>query len=323
MATELQLRNSFLRAIRDITDGVKFNQLRDAIRNGNYEDALRAVDFDDAAFDAFRGQLLETYAQGGISAITGQRFPVPVRWNSATANTENYARNVVGADITRIADDARAAIRWTIGDGIALGRSRDRIALDIAGRIGPSGRREGGMIGLNMMQTRWVSNMRTYLDMGNLNGYLGLTKRDKRFDKLVRNSIKNGKPLTASQIDRIAKGYTDKLLLSRALIIARTERGLAINQGAIEAWRQAAARLRIPESVLEKKWLHTGRSRIDRPTHMAASGQTVRGLDTPFEVSGLQMQCPHDPNAPASEVICCECLVKISLPKNWRSYVIG
>ena len=315
MATQRQIELAFLNSIRSINDGVQYSSLRDAIRRGDYQAVLAAVDVEDAAFDPLRLALTETYAEGGVNAITGQRWPVPVRWNSATPQAEYYARTVVGGHITVITNDMRDAVRWTVGDGLAFGRSKDRIALDIAGRIGASGRREGGMIGLNRPQAEWVASMRRSLETDPATA-MRFKGWDRRFNKLVNS----GNPLTADQIDRITGVYTNKLLLSRGRTIARTERGLAINMGRMEGWRQALVKTGIPDRAVIKEWWHTGRSMIDRVTHQAANGQKVRGLNALFNVGGVFMTCPHDPAAPVGEVVNCECQVKIALDKNWRQY---
>ena len=315
MASETQIQRAFLASIRSITNNVQYSAMRDAIRRGDYDAVIMAVDVDDAAFDNLRGLLTQTYAEGGVNAITGERWPVTVRWNSATPQAEDYARRVVGDHITRITTDMRDAIRWTVGDGIAFGRSKDRIALDIAGRIGASGRREGGMIGLNRMQSEWVASMRRSLETDPVTA-MRFKGWDRRFNKLVNS----GQPLTAEQIDRITGVYTNKLLLSRGRTIARTERGLAINMGRMEGWRQALVKTGIPDRAVIKEWWHTGRSMIDRVTHQAANGQKVRGLNSLFNVGGVFMTCPHDPAAPVGEVVNCECQVKIALDKNWRAY---
>ncbi|MDX1491283.1 MAG: hypothetical protein R3332_08350 [Pseudohongiellaceae bacterium] len=60
---------------------------------------------------------------------------------------------------------------------------------------------------------------------------------------------------------------------------------------------------------LKKQWRRSGR-KYPRETHTYADGQ-IRELDEPFDIGDVHMQHPHDPSAPASEVINCGCL---SLP---------
>lgn len=317
MASELQLRNSFLKGARDIANYSRYGELVQAISRGDYLAAINAVDIDDAAFDGFRSLLLETYAQGGINAISGVRWPGVVRWNSATAESEYYARNVVGQHITQITDDMKSAVRWTMGDGLAYGRSNNRIALDIVGRLGASGQREGGIVGLNQQRAQWVANARRYLETGDYAAWARLGLRDKRF------RFSADKPPTQAQIDRAVQSYANKQLLSRGITIAKTERGLAMNMGAMEGWRQGAEKTGIPVSALRKEWIHRGVHLHERWHHVALANSPARAFDEPFYSNGYPCQCPHDPSLPASEVINCECLVKVSLPRNWRSLVNG
>lgn len=315
MATESQIQREFNKAVRNIVDGSKYIALRDAISRGDYDAALRAVDIDDAAFDQMRALITQTYAEGGISSVTGTRWPVNTRWNSATAEAEYFARNVVGRNIAQITDDIRDAVRWTVGDGIALGRSNNRIALDIVGRIGASGRREGGIVGLNEGRAKWVADYRKKLESG-------AVVDNKLVTATERRTIEKGN-LTPQQIDRLVQSYANRQLLSRGRTIARTERGLAMNMGAMEGWRQGAEKAGIPLWALIKEWRHEGHNRIDRATHVAANGDKVQGLNTPFNVGGYSCQYPHDPNLPASEVVSCGCRVKVTVPRNWRAIAGG
>lgn len=313
MPTQNKIQAAFLNSIRTITDGVQYSQLRDAIRRGDYQAVLGAIDVDEAAFDPLRLALTQTYAEGGVNAITGQRWPVPVRWNSVTPEAEFYARNIIGGHITIITNDMKEAVRWTMGDGIALGRSNNKIALDIVGRMGKSGRREGGIVGLNRPQAQWVANARRELEAGDYAAWNRRTLKDKRF------KFSTDKPPTPEQIDRAVQSYSNRMLLSRGLTIARTERGAAVNRGMMEGYRQASMKTGIPLTAFKKTWIHTGAHRYERMAHLLANGETVQGLNTPFIIGGTFMQCPHDVGAPASEVINCSCRFKVSIPKGWRN----
>lgn len=308
--SDAQLSRSFTRAIRGISDDIAVNKLRDAIGRGDYQAALDAVDIEDAAFDDVRRLMLQAYAESAVDEVTGRKWPVPVRYNSVSPYAERYAREVVGNKITIITNDMRDAVRWTIGDGIAFGRSNQRIALDIAGRLGAGGSRIGGIVGLNRMQAQWVANARRYLESGDVASYLAMTRRDKRFDAIVKRGN-----LTPAQIAKITERYADRLLQTRALTIARTERGAAVNNGMIDAWRQAADKIGWPHASLVKEW-RRGASREPRIWHV---NQSVVGLDTPFMLAtGVAMQCPHAPDAPASEVVNCNCRLRIKAPKGLR-----
>lgn len=290
--------------------------LKDALRRGDIASAMDAVNIDEAAWDELRVLLVQTYAEGGVSEVSGMALRDRPRWNSASPRAEEYARNVIGGHITRITEDARDAVRWTIGDSVAFGRSVDRTALDIVGRIGPNGR-TGGIVGLNRQQAEWVANMRRWLASDPARA-LDYSKRDKRFDKLIRGAV-DGKPLTAAQIDRITARYSDNLLRVRGLTIARTERGSAINAGRYEAWMQAADRAGLPYQAIWKEWRHSSRMMEPRLSHIAANGDRVQGLETPFNIGGVMAQYPHHHELPASEVINCGCTVRMGINRRWRN----
>src|SRR5690606_895714 len=144
MASEAQIAKAFNNGVRSITDAIKVTRLREAIDARDYNAVLDIVDIDDAAFDEMRGLVMQTYAESGTTTLQEQRFPVPVRWNSANPRVEAFARNQIGGDITEITNSMRQAVRETVADGYAFGRSARRTALDIAGRVDATGNRRGG-----------------------------------------------------------------------------------------------------------------------------------------------------------------------------------
>ena len=316
MASESAITKAFRNGVNLIADDANVGALRDAIRRGDYAAALTAVDIEDAAFDELRGLLVQTYAEGAVSEITGMAYRDRPRWNSASPRAEDYARNVIGGHITRITEDSRAAVRATMGDGIAFGRSTDRIARDIIGRR-EGAHRVGGVVGLNEQQAAWVANMRRKLQddpMAALNN----GRRDRRFDGIIRKAA-DGKPLTADQIDRITRAYSDRLLMSRGRTIARTERGAAINAGRQEAWMQAADKGGLDYGAIWKEWRHSSRQMEPRLSHIAANGTRVQGLNATFNIGGYSCLHPHDPALPASEVVNCGCQCRYGINRNWRN----
>ena len=55
---EPAIRRAFERAINDIRDGAKITALRDALKIGDIEGAVAAVEIDNAAFGELRGAIL-------------------------------------------------------------------------------------------------------------------------------------------------------------------------------------------------------------------------------------------------------------------------
>lgn len=304
------VETAFKKSVRGIIDDAPFAALRDAISRGDYQRAVDLLAIYPESFDAVRAELVQVYAQTGVSEVSGMRFTPAVRWNGATPQAEAYARTAY-QHMQDLAADSRAAVSWQIGDSLAFGRSANQTALDLVGRIGPSGYREGGIVGLNEGRTKWVAGLRYKLENGlPVDGNTLLTASERAL-------IERGN-LTQAQIDRILRAYTNRQLLSRGKAIARTERGLATNSGAYAAWMQAADRLGVPYSSIRKKWKHNGAHLHERFHHIALGNQPAIPMTEPFIVSGWPAQFPHDPALPAGEVVNCDCSVVYSIPRALR-----
>jgi hypothetical protein len=69
-----------------------------------------------------------------------------------------------------------------------------------------------------------------------------------------------------------------------------------------------------PDIRAEKKWIHnTSLSQQPRENHLAMDGKTVEWNERFVLPNGVSMLHPHDPDAPASEVISCHCDYEIYL----------
>jgi hypothetical protein len=89
-----------------------------------------------------------------------------------------------------------------------------------------------------------------------------------------------------------------KAVRNRALVIARTEVNGLANDTALGAFEESGV-------VQSKRWYSISDNR-SRASHVSANGQTVP-LSAKFSVGGVQMDRPHDPSAPAREVVACRC----------------
>jgi len=309
------VRIAYLKGVASINNSASLAKIEAALASGNIDAVLSAVGIEDAAFNDLRAELLKTYGNSGDEVIKATKWIYPngqkavVRYNSLSPRVEAYARNEIGGLITGISNEAIEGVRGVVADGYALGRSRNRIATDLIGRLGPDGKRIGGIVGLSDQQIGWRNNMRMWLENDPMRA-LSYTKRDRRFDKLIKSAVKDGKPLTKDQIDRIVRQYSDKLLKSRALIISRTETSKAIEEGKYEAWKQGLEKTGVPERFVIRTWNHHGRGMKDRPTHVMMHGRQMRGLTLPFVLpSGVAMITPHDTTygAGPEELINCDC----------------
>jgi hypothetical protein len=103
----------------------------------------------------------------------------------------------------------------------------------------------------------------------------------------------------------------------RATTIVHTELARAYSTANSKRLQQAAQHV----PGMQKKWLKSGKVH-PRQNHMLIHGQ-IRDIDKPFDLpNGVQLMHPHDPQAPASEVINCGCVAVPVLP-GWKSMVRG
>lgn len=329
---EPAIRRAFENAIKDIRDGAKLSVLRDALRRGDIEAAVNAVQIDNAAFGELRGAILNAYGNAGIATVNSQTWIYPdgtraiVRWNMASPRAEEYARQIGTGLITNITTEMADNVRNVIADGYAFNRKFEEIARDIVGRVGPSGNRSGGIVGLTSQQSRWLMSLRRKLEQGDYRGALDMKLlKDKRLRAVLEKAIAEKKTLSAAQIAKIAQNYERNALMLRGMTIARTEVQKAIEEAKYEAWKQGLERTGVPERFVIREWRHTGRAKFDRPWHEAMHGRTVRGLQVPFVLStGAAMMHPHDTSMGAGpgEVINCMCQARYRLDRKgireWR-----
>lgn len=329
---EPAIRRAFERAINDIRDGAKITALRDALKRGDIEGAVNAIEIDNAAFSELRGAILNAYGQAGISTINNVTWIYPdgtkavVRFNMASPMAEEYARNIGTGLITNITTDMENAVRDTIADGYAFGRKWDDIARDIVGRVGSSGQRSGGIVGLSKTQANWLMSMRAKLRQGDYRAALDMSLlKDKRLRAMLEKAIAENRSISTAQIAMIERNYERNALMSRGLTIARTETLKAIEEAKYAAWKQGLERTGVPEQFVIREWRHTGRALRDRPSHVAMNGTIVRGLNFPFVLNdGTAMMHPHDTSMGAGphQIINCMCQARYYIDrkglKQWR-----
>lgn len=331
---EPRIRSAFLASMADIKNRAQMSKLRDALRSQDINAAIQALNIDAAAMANMQSLIIETYAKTGHLTVNSNTWVYPdgtravARWDMLLPRAEQYVRNVGGVLIQGIADDTRQIARDTIADGYAFSRSRDRIARDLVGRIGANGKRQGGVIGLDEQSKIWVQGgyvtrngvrqwqdgLRQKLEVAPSRALsMKLNARDKQFIRRLGDG-----PMTQSQIDGMLRRYENNLLMVRGRRVARTETQDAIEAGRYEAWRQGLEKTGIPDRFVSKTWQHTGRAVMDRVDHMAFSGTTVNGLETPFVLpSGAMMKHSHDASLGAGgrDIVSCECRTKYSLDK--------
>jgi hypothetical protein len=110
-------------------------------------------------------------------------------------------------------------------------------------------------------------------------------------------------PDVTGQIEQLFADTDVQRWKNRARTVARTEVVGAYNGGLHDAFSMIA------DGDTGTAWMHRWLSTDDqrtRPDHVEADGQ-LQPWGVPFTVGGFQMMHPHDPTAPAKEVVNCRC----------------
>jgi hypothetical protein len=323
------VQSEFVAAMRQARAGVDMKALEAAIARGDVDAAFRALRFDAADLFKTDTAITAALAAGGIYQMGAfqhatRRAPIANRvvqsFGGRNERAERIARDLGARLVTGVVDDTRVMIAQTIWGGLKAGAGPLRTALDIGGRM-VNGKRQGGLVGLTSQQASYVNGridpntmrlvpgLRQELaDPSTASHYFTRTRRDKRFDGIVRRAIADGRPVAQVDIDRMAARYSDRLLALRGETIARTETLKALNAGRQEALDQLIENpnndVRAEDVV--RAWDSTGDART-RETHAAADGQVVPQGEA-FTVGGYSMMYPGDSSsAPASEVVSCRC----------------
>lgn len=314
------IRKAFLEAVADLRSGVDLGRLIEHLERREIDRAIDALNIDRSAYSRLDEAIARAYSGGG-QATTGNmptlRDPngakVIIRFDAQAFRALEWFRLHGLAD--RMVEIDKDAARLMIIDGIDKGKGARRVGLDLAGRMNKlTRRREGGVIGLNVPQAQHVISMRERLSSGDpdeMRKVFTMGRRDKRFDRTITRAIEAKKPVSAEDIDRLAARYSDRLLDLRGKTIAKTEGMAAFNAAAIEAYEQAIDKGAVNEADLEKTWRASMRN--TRDTHIALNGTKV-GFRADFvSPSAAVMKHPHDPDAPASERVNCECRMDITI----------
>ncbi|OEZ02317.1 MULTISPECIES: phage minor head protein [Stenotrophomonas] len=326
---EPAIRRAFEQAIAGVHSQAQLETLADLLRAGQVDAVLEALGFDTEIFSPLAESVRQAFVAGGDAGIKelpklslrqqvrggyNPNNPTPAlrfRFDMRNRGAEAWLQENSSRLVTGIVEDQRQLVRQQLVRGMAAGQNPRQTALELVGRVGETGRRSGGVVGLTAQQAQFVANVREQLasgDPGQMAGYFDRKRRDKRLDGIVSRAIKAGKPVSEVDIDKIAGRYADRLLALRGENIARTESLTALNAGRDEAYRQQIEAGRLAPENVTCGWDATGDART-RASHRAMNGQKRR-FGEPFQTpSGSLLRFPGDTSlgAPAEETIGCRC----------------
>lgn len=311
-----ELRRAFLASVQDIKDNARIGQIQAAIERGDMNAAIQSLGIEPAAMRPLTAATEAAFETGGVFTASQFQRPVSgaaVRFDVRNSRAEAALRGITSWDES-FTNDQFDMIRGFLNDGMARGVNPRTMALDLVGRIDPAtGRRTGGVIGLNGPQERYLANARRELAELNPN-YLTRELRDKRFDSVFNKAVNSGTPLSSDQISQLSTRYSDNLLQWRGETIARDQSIKALNQSQQEATQQLVDTGNVDPQDIKREWDATGDNRT-RETHRDMDGQQ-RGAQEPFETpSGARLMFPGDSSlgAPPEETIQCRCRVRLRI----------
>lgn len=307
------LQRAFLEGIFRLRSAAQVERIARELEAGNLDNALRAVNLNPTAFRALDTRTREAFISGGDTTLAAfpemldaEGFRFAVRFNISNPEAERWLADRSSRRVVEILADQRNMIRDFLSYGLSQGDNPRTSALDLVGRIGASGRREGGVIGLTNSQMQWVRNYKAELQSDNPLQALERGLRDRRFDGIVRRAAERGERIAAGKITSMVTAYMNRALRFRAEAIARTETMAALHESQQQAIEQTVQDGLLTYEQVRFRWRTAGDARV-RDSHDAMEGQTV-GLGEYF-VSGLgnRLEYPGDPSAPPEDIINCRC----------------
>jgi len=312
-----KLSDALKKSLSDIKQDVSLKDLERALEEQDVDKVLRVLGLDQTTLSPLSEAMRDAVKAGGVYQMTSVRKAsggrVRIGFDIGAEEAESWARSQSSRRITSITDQTRETVRQKISESLKNGQNPREAALDLVGRM-KNGRRTGGIIGLDNSQIEYVKSARSELfDLDNAENYFSRTRRDRRYDAMVRKHIDSGgKTLSRKKLNEIAGRYEDRLITTRAESIARTESLTALNGGRHLSMKQLSDSGTILPQNMKKTWDATGDSKT-RDEHQAAEGQTVLYTE-PFIVGGYKLMYPGDnTEAPASMIVRCRCYMSIEI----------
>lgn len=327
---EPRIQRAFMASVTDLQANVNWPALLDALQRADTNAAIAALNISPAAWAEYSAAVSETFAAAGASTAAQIQAlgiaGIGIRFNMTNPRAERWIRENVANMVTGFVQEQVDAARELIQAGYAQGMHPRSIGLDLVGRAtGPGGAREGGIMGLDKPRAqrfmRVVQGMRTPEGVQDLvirhrDGALSLRyKVNKATANRILKAYNAGTAVPQDERIISERQYGNALLKARADTVADTEVANAVMGGRDEEWRQLLEDEGLSSNDVIKTWQHRRGTTGDyRPDHLAMSGKSVRGIDTPFEFpDGTQLKYAHDPDGGASHIINCGCSTEYRL----------
>lgn len=300
-----KIATAFMEGVRVITDSVSLSRLAEEIRNGSTVSFLNLFNeaMISAGFISFSRTLQDALIAGGdLGTAIGQANKIEFGFKIAESNTARFLQNYQAERIKQISNEMRLNIDRILYREVSAGSGPIEIARQI---------KQG--LGLTSFQESHIINYRKYLEDSETRALINRL-RDKRYDATVARAIREGKPLSKPQIDKMVEAYARKYLRRRSETIARTESMAMINSGNHQYWNQAVKSGIVQEKEILRFWKHSHDSKV-RSSHIQIPNLNENGvgLNVSFRSPLGLIRYPGDPAASAANRINCRCYLAIRI----------
>lgn len=317
--------DDILEAIKNLTPEMQrayLESVRLVVSSATYSEVERLIEQDDilgltdylalvglpAFFEWGRRALLS----GAMGELRDVPFFPPTYFDPLHAAVRLWMDETFALVRNDIQTEQANAIGIMVQAGQQQGRSVGRIARDLLGVLSPaSGLRFGGTVGMAGVDAHARLAARQELtssDVSQLRGYLRRVLRDPAYDQIIKDAIKNRRPLTAQEAYAIERGYSYRLTEHRAEVVAQMQAHAYFEAGRLAANVQALEAGALQGWYLSKTWRTVGDERV-RFSHRTMDRQTVEPDDFFVSGRGALLAFPGDRSAGAGfdEVAGCRC----------------
>lgn len=318
---EREIAEAFALAIAEARAAVDMAALAQAIDAGDLVRAGQLLRMDDATLFRVAEATRTAYVAAGQSVAQVLPGAVGVfAFNGNHPRAVEFVREQGALLIQNInaTPDLLPQIRTVIEDGIQAGRGGDAVARDIVGRVNrPTGRREGGILGLDDQRAARLNAVRT--GMQTPEGVRGMVTRgrdgtlrvnyqvNRATEQRILRAYERGEAVSAADRAISIRQYENKLLKERGAVIARDQAHTAQAMGQREGWQQLIDSGRV-QGVL-KRWVWNDAGQEAREDHKAMASMPAIPFDQKFTMAdGAQLDGPHDPAGGAKHSIGCRCV---------------
>lgn len=290
---DVRFRRALINAVNAARDTYTLAEMARLLEDGNVQEAIERVAMTGAIRLADEFAAVYTLSGRSTADTLSDALEVLVSFDQVNDRAVFVMQQERLRFIREFTASQRNATRTALVDGIERGLNpRDQA------------RNFRASIGLTQRQQEAVINYRRLLSEGNSEA-LSRQLRDRRFDRTIARSIREGKPLTRAQIDKMVTRYNERYIKYRSEVIGRTEALRAVHSGNDEMYRQAIDAGEVTIEQLERTWVTARDGRV-RDTHSMLGGEKRR-IDETWETSNGSLRYPGDPDAPVEETAQCRC----------------